>query len=190
MDKLNLESNCFFEKYGRNFEGYYNDIRIQKIMGKASRNYLGSFSPEEAESVKLIWLWKAVQKFDKEKFPDIKFTSYLFNQVVYGFKIELKKIKKEKRMLYLGDIAKTKELRSGGSLGSSGATPSNIHRKNTTSQNAVEFLRDLPQDVQSILSQRYIYNMTMEEIGAKNGYSRETARRRINSALDFCRNID
>ena len=38
-----------------------------------------------------------------------------------------------------------------------------------------------------ILEQRYLYNMTMVEIGKANGYSRETARRRLKNAIKICR---
>ena len=39
------------------------------------------------------------------------------------------------------------------------------------------------EDQKKILKQRYLDRMTMVEIGEKNGYSRETARRAVNSAL-------
>ena len=51
----------------------------------------------------------------------------------------------------------------------------------------MDVLSGLPKDVSDILKQRYIGNMTMVEIAKANGYSRETARRRLKRAVKICR---
>jgi|TARA_B110000503_G_C7061277_1_gene376762 RNA polymerase sigma factor (sigma-70 family) len=170
---------CFFEMYGKDFGGYYRDNRIQSLMTKAASSYRNSFTKDELESVKLQWLWNAIRKFDSEKFPNTKFTSYLFNQVVFGLKIELKKRQRDK-------------FRSMGSFDSGEGKFGDPKRDYATSESprvAKDFIMDLPSDVKFILEQKYLYNMTMQEIGEANGYSRETARRRINSAVQFCRKL-
>ena len=170
---------CFFEMYGKDFEGYYRDNRIQSLMTKASSSYRNSFTKDELESVKLQWLWNAIRKFDSKKFPNTKFTSYLFNQVVFGLKIELKKRQKDK-------------FRSMGSFDAGQGKFGDPKKDYITSESprvAKDFIMDLPSDVKFILEQKYLYNMTMQEIGEANGYSRETARRRINSAVQFCRKL-
>ena len=50
-------------------------------------------------------------------------------------------------------------------------------------QDAKDMVTGLPEGVSKILEQRYLYNMTMVEIGNANGYSRETARRRLQNAI-------
>ena len=41
-----------------------------------------------------------------------------------------------------------------------------------------------------LIRQRYLDNMTMKEIGVANGYSRETARRRVLSAVKICKKLN
>ena len=193
------ESRCFFEKYGNDFDGYYNDPSVQKISNKAASRWRHSFSKDEIKTIQAEWLWHAIRKFDKEKFPNTKFSSYLFGQICYGFRIELKKRQKDNRMISgvtsiasewasLHDKSTSKDRDS---LGRDKPAGEWLTAKSQTGRReAREFIMDLPISVKSILEQRYIYNMTMEEIGSKNGYSRETARRKIKSAIDFCRNSD
>ena len=51
-----------------------------------------------------------------------------------------------------------------------------------------DILTGLDQDFKKILKQRFFDNMTMVEIGIANGYSRETARRRLKNAIKRCKN--
>ena len=50
-----------------------------------------------------------------------------------------------------------------------------------------DLIGGLPDSVSNILQQRYVYNMTMVEVGKANGYSRETARRRLKNAIKICK---
>ena len=112
----------------------------------------------------------------------------LFNQVIYGLKIELRKRQKDKfRSMGSFDTSEGKF-----SQGAGKKTESVNSRYLTSSESprmAKDFIMDLPSDVRFILEQKYLYNMTMQEIGEANGYSRETARRRINSAIKFCQKL-
>ena len=49
-------------------------------------------------------------------------------------------------------------------------------------ENMEVVMLDFPDEYKKLLRQKYIYRMTMSEIGQINGYSRETARRRFNKA--------
>jgi RNA polymerase sigma factor (sigma-70 family) len=52
-----------------------------------------------------------------------------------------------------------------------------------------DFLKQIPPRLRTAVYQRFFKNMTMEEIGKENNYSRETARRYINDGLDKIREI-
>jgi DNA-directed RNA polymerase specialized sigma24 family protein len=43
--------------------------------------------------------------------------------------------------------------------------------------------------MKTLLEQRFFHNMTMTEIADENGYSRETARRRLKKAIRMCKNL-
>ena len=45
-------------------------------------------------------------------------------------------------------------------------------------------------EIKNILNQRFFQNMTMVEIAKANGYSRETARRRLKTAIKKCKKIN
>jgi hypothetical protein len=53
--------------------------------------------------------------------------------------------------------------------------------------NCYDILEGLPADISGIIKQRFINNMTMNEIGTENGYSRETARRKLIKAVKICK---
>jgi len=46
----------------------------------------------------------------------------------------------------------------------------------------------IPYEYANLIKQKYIYNMTMNEIGKMNGYSRETARRKVAKAVRIYKN--
>lgn len=180
MDKLNKENkpDCFFEKYGSDFDGYYNDPHVRKIMAKSASRFKHSFDEDESGSIQAEWLWHSIRKYDKTK--SAKFSSYLFGQVAYGFRIKLKERKKRKDFVYLSTLADNQ--------GDSSEVFSSVNKLSLKNNSEVkDFMMDLPPDLKSILNQRFFHKMTMEEIGSKNGYSRETARRKINSAIEFCK---
>lgn len=154
---------------------------ILNIMKTVSGKFTYSIDQDELSSISMLTLWKCIQKYDNKR--GAKFTSYLYQQLSYAFKNELKK--KKKVCEYLVD-------------GSSGGSPINLA---TSQQREVERLSDvrlqaeqllsgLPQGVKEILEQRFFYRMTMAEIAEENGYSRETARRRLKKAVDVCRQLN
>ena len=144
------------------------DPNIVNIMNAVSSRYTRSIDRDEIESIKMITLWKCIDKYDASR--GAKFTSYLYQQLSFAFKNELKK---RKQMIYL-DSVKLDFIKS-----------DSVYRD--SSREFIDTLLGLPEDVSSILKQRYLGNMTMVEIAKANGYSRETARRRLKRAIKMCK---
>ena len=141
---------------------------IVNIMNAGSSRDTRSIARDEIESIKMITLWKCIDKYDASR--GAKFTSYLYQQLSFAFKNELKK---RKQMLYL-DSVKLDFIKS-----------DSVYRDSC--REFIDTLLGLPEDVSSILKQRYLGNMTMVEIAKANGYSRETARRRLKRAIKMCK---
>ena len=144
------------------------DPNIVNIMNAVSNRYNRSIDRDEIDSIKMITLWKCIDKYDASR--GAKFTSYLYQQLSFAYKNELKK---KKQMLYL-DSLQLDFIKS-----------DSVYRD--SSGEFMDVLSGLPKDVSDILKQRYIGNMTMVEIARANGYSRETARRRLKRAVKICK---
>lgn len=147
----------------KSFEDYLNDTNIVNIMNKVASRYRKAIDLDEIESIKMLTLWKCVDKYDPER--GAKFTSYLYQQLNWALKNKLKK----KKIEYGCD---------------------NIEKTDNGAKSAMEardVMLGLDPEVQNILSQRFFYNMTMVEIAQANGYSRETARRRLKTAIKICK---
>ena len=144
------------------------DSNIVNIMNAVANRYSRSIDRDEIESIKMITLWKCRDKYDPTR--GAKFTSYLYQQLSFAFKNELKK---KKQMLYLDnfqlDFVKCDS------------------KHKDTRREFTDVLTGLPDEVSGILKQRFLGNMTMVEIAKANGYSRETARRRLKKAVKMCK---
>tara|TARA_Y100000310_G_C20519564_1_gene732970 strand:+ start:26 stop:526 length:501 start_codon:yes stop_codon:yes gene_type:complete len=150
------------------------DSNIVSIMNSVSNRYTKSIDLDEIESIKMVTLWKCRDKYDPTR--GAKFTSFLYQQLGFAFKNELKK---KKNMVYLDNS----QLDFFGG----GKTRSWIDRNLDHDTEFADMIHGLPEDVSCILKQRYIGNMTMVEIAKENGYSRETARRRLQRAIKICK---
>ena len=150
----------------KKIEELLQDTNIVNIMNSVSNKYSRSIDADEIESIKLLTLWKCRDKYDPER--GAKFTSYLYQQLSFAFKNELKK---RKQMVYLDNFQLD--------LASSHAR--------TVKREFTDILVGLPDGVSDILKQRFLGNMTMVEIAKANGYSRETARRRLKKAIKICK---
>ena len=148
----------------RVFEDLVEDPDIVNIMNKVVSKFQKGLDLDEIQSVKLETLWKCVENYDTSK--GAKFTTYLHNQLNYAF---INKLKKKKSHFNLGEIN------------------SSIIDDRDHSHDAHDVMNGLPNDISQILHQKYFYNMTMVEIGKANGYSRETARRRLKNAINICK---
>lgn len=137
-----------------------------KIINAASRKYVAFVSPDDILECRMNALWQSLQSFD-ESFG-VKFTSFLYNRVVWECKKKTNVVKKETTFSCMDYFpAKTAE---------------NICE-------IEDFLKQIPPRLRKAVYQRFFKNMTMEEIGKENNYSRETARRYINDGLDKIREI-
>ena len=141
-------------------ENFLNDSDVVNIMNCVSNKYCKSIDVDEIESIKMLTLWKCIEKYDPDR--GAKFTSYLYQQLSFAFKNELKK----KKPIH----------------GAKG-----VNEKHNISTEFNDTISGLPDDVSEILQQRFLGNMTMVEIAKANGYSRETARRRLKTAIKICK---
>lgn len=137
------------------------DPNIVGIMNAVGSRYR-SIDPDQLESIKLNTLWECAKKYNPDR--GTKFTSYLYQNLVYAFKNELKRNIRE--------------------------FPTESIELNTPAKasNYTDIFDGLPSEYATLLEQKYVYNMTMNEIGNKNGYSRETARRKVAKAVNFYKN--
>ena len=146
-----------------NFEEYWKSSDVQNIMNKVANRYKKSIDMDDIESIKMQTLWRCIDKYDESR--GTKFTSYLYQQRTFAFKNKLKK----KRMEFNND---------------------SIEKQDTNTVNKMEvfdILTGLEPELRDVIDKRFYHNMTMVEIGESNGYSRETARRRLKKALKICK---
>lgn len=151
------------DNMNQQFETYWNNQSIQNIMNKLSNRYSRNIDHDVLDSIKMDILWKCIDKYDKSK--GTKFTSFLYQQLSYAFKNEIKKKRKE------------------------------FHTESFDKQdenydmmiNVFDVVTGLDKQTEDILKMRFYDNLTMAEIGKINGYSRETARRRLHSAIQRCK---
>ena len=147
------------------FEEKWNSSDIQNIMNKISNRYRKNVDHDDIESIKMNTLWNCLKKYDSER--GTKFTSYLYQQFSYAMKNKVKK----KRWEWNTDIIEKTDI------------------KEQFRMEVVDLITGLDEEDSKILTQRFYENMTMKEIGSTNGYSRETARRRLKNAIKVCKNI-
>jgi len=142
----------------RNIDEAVKNIDYKKIMDKVCSKYNRFVDADDLSSMRMNTLWDCLKKFDTSR--NVKFTSYLYQQLTYAIKNHLKKKKREFTNIPF-DVAKE------------------------PIENVNVILIDFPNEYRNLLKQKYISRMTMTEIGLSNGYSRETARRKVNKATKY-----
>jgi RNA polymerase sigma factor (sigma-70 family) len=148
----------------KNFEKALMDSNNQRIMNKVSGKYINSIDYDELESEKLIVLWECLKTYDPERRK--KFTSFLYQKLDWRYKKILRE-RKRRRPLFCDNLD-LKNSKDGLDV----------------EKRIVSHTDGLPKHLKNVIVQYYLYNMTIEEIGRENLYSRETARRLIKKALD------
>jgi RNA polymerase sigma factor (sigma-70 family) len=146
------------------YEDYWKSSDVQNIMNKVANRYKNSIDPDDIESIKMQTLWRCMDKYDADR--GTKFTSYLYQQISFAFKNKLKK----KRMEFNRD--------------------ENFDKADISTRGRMEvfdILTGLDPELKDVIDKRFYHNMTMVEIGKSNGYSRETARRRLKKAIKVCK---
>jgi len=149
----------------KTFEEKWESSDVQNIMNKVANRYRTAIDFDDLESIKMQTLWRCIDRYDPDK--GTKFTSYLYQQLSFAFKNKLKKKRKE----YNVD------------------TLESVDRKIQNAMEVKDMITGLDPEHADILNKRFYYNMTMQEIGTSNGYSRETARRRLKAALKICKKM-
>ena len=148
----------------RNIEDYLKDPNITGIMNAVSGKFINAIDHHDISSISMCTLMRCVERYDPTK--GAKFTSYLYQQLVYAYKNELKKKKPE---FSCDTIEKSFDMQS----------------KNEV----YEILESIPENMKKIIQQKFYYDMSFKEIAQENGYSRETARRRFQKAMKLCKKI-
>jgi len=158
----------------KDIENYLKDKNILNIMNKVSFPYKNNIDCDEIDSIKMDILWNCINKYDSDR--GSKFTSYLYQQLSFAFRSRVKKKRREYSSEFIEDGTSTRGRMRLQSL-----------RKTSSDMNFYDILEGLPNDVSDIIKQRFMENMTMKEIGSANGYSRETARRKLLKAVKICK---
>ena len=144
------------------FDSYLKYPDIIGIIYKVLSKYRNSIDVDELDSIKMLTLWNCIKKYNPDK--GVKFTSYLYSYLTYACKNELKKKRREYGCDRLEAVDNRNNWRDLGDI-----------------------VDGLPPEIAKVLNQRFVHSMTMHEIGCANGYSRETARRRLINAIQVCR---
>ena len=131
-------------------------------MNKVANRYRRNIDVDEIESIKMNTLWKCIEKHDENK---SKFTSFLYSQLSFALKNKVKK----KKLEYNSPSIEKEDFKA------------------VVSMEYTDIVSGLPEETREILNQRFYQNLTMKEIGKINGYSRETARRRLKNAINLCK---
>ena len=170
------------------FEEKWNCTDIQNIMYKVTNSYRAKIHDDDIESTKMETLWRCLLKFDESR--GSKFTSYFYQQLSYAMK-NLWKVESKHSPTYLSDTTSDKGSNKNTKLVKNNAESLDIEsQKDVNMENhmeCIDIVTGLKDEYNKLLNQRFYRNMTMKEIGRENGYSRETARRKLKNAIKYCK---
>ena len=167
------------KEFNKQYEAKWADKDNQNIMNKVAKAYMKNIDSRDIESIKMDALWRVMNKYDPSK--GTKFTSYLYQQLSYAFKTWVKKAEKNL------EFTQGMKLDSERDRNLTNTSEDAVDINNLNSQLVADITTGLPADIVAILKQRFYNNMTMKEIAQENGYSRETARRRVKKAVNLCK---
>lgn len=134
------------------------------IMHSAGSCFFSTLEADEIHRCKLMALWKALQAWQEGR--GTKFTGFLYQQVHWEC---LKSINYNK---------KNKEVQA-----------KYIEREALPDTPTYETLDGLPEELKNIVEKRYLYNMTLREIGDECGFSGETIRKRLKKASKYMKSV-
>jgi len=149
----------------KTFEEKWESSDVQNIMNKVANRYRRAIDFDDIESIKMQILWRCIDRYDPDR--GTKFTSYLYQQLSFAYK---NKLKKKRREFNVDKIE-------------------SVDRKIQHVMDVRDIMTGLDPEHADVLNKRFYHNMTMQEIGKSNGYSRETARRRLGAALKICKKM-
>jgi hypothetical protein len=154
----------------KKFNKTFKSLAVQKIMGKVCNRYLGKVcTRDEILSLKMSTLWSCITNFKDGR--NAKFTSYLYRSIKNNAR-RLYKQKLKRELTFIDNIEYAKD-----------------NRDIQEARDILESVKDIDPEMHKILMQKFFYRMTNKEIAKENGYGQETARKRVQKALDLCRKI-
>lgn len=163
------------------FNKAYKNLDNLKIMSNAivTSGTICILTYEELEACKLIALWKSLQTWSEEAFPDVKFTTFLFKHVrwqcYFQAHIATKYSKHHKHFIDYNEYISQKEEKVSFSI--------------EDKLDINEAMKQIPDCVLDIIKQRFYQQMTFKEIGEANGYSHETARTHLDNAIESMKKL-
>jgi RNA polymerase sigma factor (sigma-70 family) len=146
----------------------------QRVMGAVFRRYSHLIDQDELERCGMEATWEALRYHDP-RFKQ-RFTTSLHRFAKWVCQRETRK--RHDRYAQL-------KVRLKGDLDV--AVPENSVLEDI--QHIRECMKQLPPEDQRLIEQRYFNEMTVDEMGQANGYSRETARHKSNKAMESLREV-
>lgn len=140
----------------KTYEEALNNRDNQMIMHSAGARFIRSLDEDEIHRCKLMALWKALQKWRRDR--GNKFTNFLYQQVRWEC---LKSVKQQSKFDIQVEWVDQEVLPD---------TP------------LQEIFDCLPLELRNIVEKRYVYNMTLREIGDECGCCYETVRKKLHEA--------
>ena len=147
------------------FEKAYKNQDNKNIIKAATKKYSSRLSQDAQKTCGLHGLWRCIKNHD-DKYGR-KFTTSLFIHVDWECKREIGALSR-KPLSFLGEFDNEIAF-----------TPA--------SGEISDILETLSEKQRQIIHQRFYENRTLEEIGKKQGYSKEAARQNINKILSKLR---
>ena len=169
MDKVNIEKMIKVDNLNK-FEELWENSDVRNIMNKVSNLYKKNIDFDDIESIKMDTLWNCIKQYDEKR--GTKFTSFVYQRLSYAYKSFLKT---------KNPVNDVKTL----SCETFYTEP--IDKNQLDQMEVFDIITGLDQETKTLLNQKYYQNLTMAEIGNRNGYSRETARRKLSNAVEKCR---
>lgn len=156
------------------YERAYNDLDNQRIMLAASSSFVNKLTPEARAEQMRIALFRCLLKFDPSRGK--KFTTSLFEYTKWAC---LNAVRDRKRIKHRSMISIEDQPEP--------TSPINPNQEDIDHiRECMGFLN--PRD-RSIIDQYYIQNMTLDEIGKSNAYTRQAASQNLTRATQRLRRI-
>lgn len=146
----------------KTIETAYADSDNFNIIKSVTRQYARVLTKDEQENCGLYALWHTLEKHRNDHPSKQKFTTSLWRHTHWECQTTVRQLKRTVSLDAIGD------------------RPARQDTEATTT--ARDCLAELPKKYRRLLEQYYLQNMSLEEVGTANGFSRETARTLITRA--------
>ena len=154
-----------------NFDEALNDEYYISVINFVGNRYIGRIPRDDLEQLKLLGLWRACENYNPE--CGTQFVTTLYNHV---------------RGQCLNFITKANRERK--HVGSKPLKHCSLIDKNLGSVDIMDTLNMIPEKYSKAIKQKYYHNMTLTEIGQKNGYTYETARKHTNMGIQLLKQLE